>query len=498
MEMKEVDCTWAISLQVETNQLEFQMPSSLERCRENCEQFLRNTLPSFRTIEPTLPVIPKFSVVHDPGRKRMRFAEHGQPNWWQVPKDLWTDAFKTESGQAVLNSLESTAPFRDVIGKSMHLVESGRGIGGIDREYIAKEISRSYLFEAATGPWRPHAFERVWNQCVDYFDPSEAELTWVLYAPIWGLRGISRSLSLGDGLEIRNLTTARQARIASLDSTLSGVNIEHRLTLWPSHFFVKEFKVQKIFDSDGQSNEIQINRSHEMAVRKTDVYSALNEEVVLLRALLGNEATVPHFAFIYDGYPRDPGGGQYNTFPWRPRLSHRDHRTTRAEIDRYASKRARFKELSGEPGWGAVMASMRRYAIAWDSPYPADSLSDIVSALEGLLLQGKRTETERTLKERAANILTTNETERQVIRKNIKDAYELRSRIAHGGFVFDTYSEIETARAMKSVGTRRQARQRDNSLIKKLQEVQRLKGVLANYYGSALGKLISSGTLKVD
>ena len=150
-----------------------------------------------------------------------------------------------------------------------------------------------------------------------------------------------------------------------------------------------------------------------------DCTALLNEEVALLRALLSDEVAVPTYAFVYDGYPRDGGGGTLNFLPWRPRGPFVNKRLTTQRVTQYAKRRARFKGLSSRPGWGAVFASMRRYALAWENPYPADALADIVAALEGLLVRGEQTEVGYKLRVRAANILAIKQTERQIILKDI-------------------------------------------------------------------------------
>lgn len=460
------------------------MPNSLEQCRETCELFVRDALLSFKAEEAKLPTIPHFSTMQNPKRNRTRFVEHGHPNWWQIPKAVWEEAFNSDTGQTLLKSLRSTAPFVNAIGKSLSVVEMGRGTSGISAEYLAREISTSYLFAAGVSRWRPQTFELVWNQCNNYFDPSKTELTYVLYAPLWGFSGVSRSLSLGDGLEIRRLTASRRAEIASLNSNLAGVTVSHRLTLWPAHFLVKEFAFQKYITPEEEERRRSLSST-------VDCTALLNEEVAMLRALLSDEVTVPTYAFVYDGYPRDGGGGPLISLPWRPRGPFFNHRQTKQQVTQYAKRRARFKGLNGSPGWPAVAASMRRFAVAWENPFPADTLADIIAALESLLVRDK-TEVGYKLRVRAAYLLASNQRDRQSVFKDIRDGYEYRSRVAHGEFVFDNVKEWETARAMKRVKVKR------GNPFHDVNEVHRLTYALARYYRGALNEAIRSGQLEMD
>ena len=84
------------------------------------------------------------------------------------------------------------------------------------------------------------------------------------------------------------------------------------------------------------------------------------------------------------------------------------------------------------------------------------------------------------------------QTKRQIILKDITDAYGYRSRVTHGDYVFDTPLEWETAKALKK------AKGKGGNPFHDVNEVHRLRGTLANYYKSALGKLISSGKLEMD
>ena len=458
------------------------MPMSLEHCRERCERFIRNSLPSFEAVEAKIPTIPKFRAVPDARRNRTRFVEHAEPSWWQVPKPVWREAFNTAAGQAFLQSLGSTAPLSTAIGKSLWIPEIARGSTITSEEDLARDITRSYLFAAGSGRWRPHTFELIWKQCLDYFDPAKNQVTYVLYAPLWGFAGVQRRLSLGDGLEIRRLPHSRVAKIASLNNRLAGVAVEHRFTLWPINFFVKEFTFQKYIAPEEERRR--------PLPSMMDCTALFNEEVAMLRALLSDEVAVPTYAFVYDGWPRD-GGGSGLSLSWRPRGIFVEQRPSRKRVTQYAKTRARFKSLNGRPGWPAVASSMRRFAVAWENPFPADTLADIIAALEVLLVREKM-EVGYKLRVRASHMLASNQGDRQSIFNDIRDGYEYRSRIAHGEFVFDNIKEWETARAMKRVKVKR------GNPFHDVNEVHRLTYALARYYRAALNKAIRSGELKID
>ena len=139
-----------------------------------------------------------------------------------------------------------------------------------------------------------------------------------------------------------------------------------------------------------------------------------------------------------------------------------------------------------------MAASMRRFAVAWENPFSADALADIVAALEGLLVAGDKTEVSYKLRVRAVSLLARTATERREIAKNIRDGYDYRSRVAHGDFVFDDVREWETAKAMG------RAKGKGGNPFHDINEVHRLKHTLASYFKAALSKLIRTGQLEVD
>lgn len=96
-----------------------------------------------------------------------------------------------------------------------------------------------------------------------------------------------------------------------------------------------------------------------------------------------------------------------------------------------------------------VAVRMRRFAIAWENPFPTDCLADIVAALEALVVAGDTAEVAYKVRVRTAFLLAKEPGLRREIARNLAEAYAYRSRVAHSGFVFDNVQELEMARKMK-------------------------------------------------
>ena len=452
--------------------------------RELCSEFIRESLAEIQKVVSDIPTIPSFFVRTDERRTgRYQFVETEQTNWWLLPKTLKQLLNFTTRGQKLATLFEETAPFSEVIGKCITISDFMIGSSYKSGKSIVETFLTSYLFAAGCHKWSASKFDRIWNDCLDYFDPSVATLEYFLFAPVDKIFGIKSHITLDDGLVIRRLPLERVAELASLDDNLAGRHVVHRLTLWTTCFFVKRLHSKKIVEPDGSR----------MASNTGDALrweSVLNEEVALLRSLLSVEISVPTFSFIRDGYPRYDGTGILNSLPWRTRSPFSDTRVTDKDVRRYVKRRAKFLALHGEPGWENAAISMRRFAIAWENPFRADILADIVTALEQLVVDSN-TEVSYKLRTRVAHFLGRSHTERQAIAKNINDAYVLRSKVVHGGYVFDNPRELEGARRMKG------AKGKGGNPFHDINEIQRLIYSVSQYYRTILNYMIDRSTSKI-
>jgi len=294
------------------------------------------------------------------------------------------------------------------------------------------------------------------------------------------MSGVAQTLKLDDGFEIKHVSAHQVARLATINSTLAGVSLWHRLTVWPVHFFVKPLTLSKQISDD------------KFLHRKTPPYIAqLNEEVAILRSLFNENLAVPRYALIRDTYPRDPGGGPLTELPWRVRYPNWLDAPKREHAKRYAQLRAKYFSLRGTRGWENLSASMRRFAMAWENPFRSDILADIVAALENLVVQSN-TEVSYRLRVRVAHFLAQSTPKRQEILKNLSDAYTYRSRTFHGGFVFDNVADWETAINLKA------AKGKQGNPFHDVNEVHRLIYQVTTYYRQLLINMIVSGQSELN
>lgn len=168
-----------------------------------------------------------------------------------------------------------------------------------------------------------------------------------------------------------------------------------------------------------------------------------------------------------------------------------DKRIGEKEISIYKKRRSKFLALHGKPGWENAAISMRRYAIAWENPFRADILADIVAALEQLVVDSN-TEVSYKLRTRVAYFLGKTTSERKTIVKNIKDAYGYRSKVFHGGYVFDQPSELQGAKRVKG------AKGKGGNPFHDINEVHRLIYTVSGYYRDILNIMIDRSESKIN
>ena len=461
--------------------------SVLSQCKKYCERFVRTGLPAIAQVAPELPTIPHFRAIPGSRPGRTRFIKETEPNWWQLPRDLKSNLLKSVEGRNLVPLLACTPPFSDSIGKWICMPPRGLS-SRYSSDDIAREILVSYLFAAGTKRWKRAQFERVWKDCVSYFNPADRKVEVVLYAPIWGMPRVGPRINLEGGLEIRRIPPVEMARLASLDPALAGVQLPDRLTLWPAHFFVRRYEGQKTVETKDPARDPA--RSGQVLFR--DWASSLSEEVAMLRSLLGPELAVPTYAVIRDGYPRDPSRNYPSELPWRARLISLVRPRSRSEVTKYARRRVGFLRLQNRPSWENAAASMRRFAVAWENSFPADRLADVVAALERLIVAVEKDEASYKLRVRTAHLLARSTVERRQITSDLRDAYRYRSRVVHGDFVFDQIEEWQQAIKMK------RAKGKEGNPFYDANEIHRLTYKVADYYHRVLRLMIDGQQLTFD
>ena len=460
--------------------------ASIATCKSLFESFIRHSLQQLSAIESELPTLPKFQAVKKikkGGRNRIIFEEQTQPNWWQIPKKIRLSLIGSEQGAKLLSCLSQTNPFNEAIGKTISLPELGVAQTCPSHLAILNDILVSYLFATGTKRWNSRAFDIVWNDCISYFNPANEYAEFWLYAPIAFLSGLPPRIDLGDGFEIKKLSPTKAACIASLNPELAGITVRHRFTSWTNYYFIKKCQIKKVIAHESEDDFL--------FAKQIFWEPEINEEVALLRSLLPTIAGCPTYGIIRLGYPRFSGGWRLCDLPWKVNSFPSHEPVNRKQVSDFKRRRRQFLEKHGAKGWENVMASMRRFAVAWQNPFRSDILADIVAALEQLLIRSNM-EINYKLRVRVAHYLSNKNSEQVKIAADIRDAYSYRSKVYHGGYVFDNPIEFEGAKRLKS------AKGKKGNLYHDINEVNRLIYSIAGYYRTILASIIDRGEFNIN
>ncbi|MGH8729175.1 MAG: hypothetical protein ACREV9_13715 [Burkholderiales bacterium] len=446
------------------------------------ETAARGLLPRIRDIQRKMPTLPAFRPAPSRKPSRVRFVEEQCPNWWQMRGQVGDDPEFKAVLEPIGKRLDAMEPFSSAIGKWIVFPELGEGVryeSGLD---LAWAIAATYFAAAGASRWNHRVFHDVWDGFMEFVDSRVESVDHVVYAPIL-VSGVERRLSLEKDLRIQRFSSLHVARIATLDPQLAGVTFRHRLTLWPLTFLVLTMQLKK----EVQAHDDLSSNGH---LFRPALVSRINDETALFRALLSEQVTIPTYAVIRFSYPPRMGGGSLGELPWRVPDGSLIPLNPQ-ELRNYRRLRAAFLRAEGKKGWERVMASIRRFAVAWDNEFRADILADLVAAMEELLVRSDQ-EVSYKLRVRAAFLLGKTRSQRLQVANDIRDAYSYRSKIFHGGYVFDNLMDYPAAKRLK------RAKGKHGNPFHDFNEVVRLTAAMAAYYRRAAVFFIRRGQYEYD
>ena len=223
----------------------------------------------------------------------------------------------------------------------------------------------------------------------------------------------------------------------------------------------------------------------------------INEELFCLRSFLSEDISIPDLAIVYTGTIRPTGGGAVPpTLPWHRTSIVSSLRALKSqELNRYRKLRRLFKDCDGVEGWPDVLASMRRFSLAWENPSPADVLADVVAALEKLVVGSDQSEVSYKLRIRTANLLTREPARYRDIVNELNDAYRLRSAVDHGAYTPDSLLELTAAKKYRG---KRKGKKKRGHPIETVNEVRRLTSAVSSHYRNALQRMLETEALTID
>lgn len=413
------------------------MNKETQMLHEKLYVFLKESIPILRkTVDiDSLPTLRRYHVEKD--KDRVRIVPHDSSNWWQIR--VSEQILNLSSLHEAIDVCNKYQQIKSLNGNSSYAFGSGTS-------FYANNVPLSFLKELinrANGlKFRKKLFEAIFNDFLRYISPKDKSYA-CLVIPLDDLIITPMSVELEHDLRIRKLTEQELVDLINNCPILghfygTGFSRWFRCILEFDIPFKWSWLTQSQRDDRNSSLLALINAPQQYQVLK----SKINQEIVILRAILNRKISSQTYAIDYRGWESVMfTGGGINYLPWaRDKLSFPDPLTSK-EIANYKKYRRKFLDLKDKKVQQRIFVAMRKLAFSMDKPYGGDQLMDTVSGLEGLLVDST-TEVRHKFAEHIAVLLEKDPKKREDLQTDMRYAYDLRSKVAHGSVVTDDIDAI--------------------------------------------------------
>ena len=246
------------------------------------------------------------------------------------------------------------------------------------------------------------------------------EWTYIQVANIQNFRSVSSHLDLGDGVSIRGRSFEELRRITGWgDFELGELSEDWRQGVKSSHVLIVESKVPKSPDNLVQANDPAVLMKAQRAL-------------MAMRLLKEGDIRVGR---AFDSRPAafnlGLGGLSSSGFSvWHPGPQYQLEESEAGPVRALFETVTRFEDLHSDKFRNIALA-LRRFSSIYDRHPADDRVVDAIIAIEALLKIDS--ELSFRLAFRTAGILAAHDNERIAIFREMRDYYDARSRIVHGG-----------------------------------------------------------------
>ncbi len=435
------------------------MNEETQKVYDRLYDFLKDSIPILRkTIDiDLLPTSRKYHIEKD--NNRVRIVPHDRPNWWQIRVPEQRQILTLPSLQEAIDALNSHQQIQSYVGK--HSIAFGHSTS-----FHANHVPISFLKELINREndliFRKKSFEALFNDFLKYISSGDKSYA-RLVVPLDNLIINSKVLELEENLRIRMIAPEK---LVDLVNNCPVLGLFYGIGLQSWFHYMLEFDIpfnwSWVTKSESDKGKSYLKSLLNSSQQDPLFRHRINQEIVILRAILNRQISSPAFVIDYRGWGSVMlTGGTINFLPWvRERISSSDPITSK-EIRNYKRYRQKFLEIKDEKTRQRIFVAMRKLAFSMDKPYGGDQLMDTVSGLEGLLVNSEGEVTHK-FAERVAILLENDKTKREILQKDMRKAYDLRSAIAHGSIIADDFDTIFS----KIKGVRNQRRKRWTNIIR--------------------------------
>lgn len=218
---------------------------------------------------------------------------------------------------------------------------------------------------------------------------------------------------------------------------------------WQKYFFEFEIKIEWLWLDELIISEYNQETSdkflHSQDFSKF-IQHKINQEIIILRSLTNRSISSRPFDLIYTGwFSPNIGGGGIDS-PWNnPKETAQLSSENMSDYQKY---RQIFQNIDDNKTKQQIFVAMRKLAFGMDKIYSGDEVLDTISGLEGLLVSEKNEVTHKCA-ERTAILLEQEIEKRIQLQIDIREAYRLRSNVAHGSAIIDDEDSIISKRYLR-------------------------------------------------
>lgn len=400
--------------------------------------FLKESIPILRrNVEvKSLPTIRRYRI--DKDNKRTRYVPYDNPNWWQI----------RDFGEIV--NLPSLHNAIDVCQKHKRINSLGGKWSyafGYGTNFHANNVPFTFLKELVSREndlkFKEKTFENTFHHFLKYISQTDESYA-RLIVPFNNLSIGTKRIELEQDSRIHKLTPKETIGLINNCPILCefyGGGLSRWFTC------VLEFDIP--FNWVWLEKQTPDEPNALLAlIKSSDLYKSfeprINREIVILRAISNRPISSPTYVIDYRGWESVMfSGGAINLLPWtRPKFPSPDE-LTQKEIRKYRKYRRKFLDMTNVKEQQRIFVAMRKLAFSLEKPYGGDEIMDTVSGLEGLLVDSTN-EVRHKFAERVAVLLERNVKDRINLQKEMRDAYDLRSQVAHGQVITDDFDQIRS------------------------------------------------------
>lgn len=426
-----------------------------------------------------IPTIRRYELSKEKGRMRILPTE--APNWWQVSKYM-NPVLELRSYNRALVACQSSRILLRRNGQRANALNKGFpfDVSLVPEQFLTECIARENGLK-----FRRDTISDLFQSLLNLVYPTRKNKA-CLIVPLDEVHIERKQIDLGSDARIRRLSPTQLVDLVNNCPTLPFF-YGHGLSPWFSTILEFDFSFDWDWSDITNPNEGNtFKRLQNMQSNDAVHYHRLSEEILLLRALLNKRICAPTYVIDYRGWNSFAStGGSIHHLSWVRHPVWFPMKVERAEMKRYLKLRSSFLHIQYETAKRRIFAAIRRLSSALDGAYAADRLLDAVAGLEGLLV-ASNTEVSHKFAERVALFLAQGTDERTKLCKKMKNAYKLRSKVAHGGVIADDLYML--------LGSRQPSKRQ----IDEFKSVNKLSALCMQYLYKAISLCIAKGTVDFD